>query len=233
MIRAVGFCAVAGLLVALCVAPASAAIRDATESGWIRNDNTGSSGGPTENAAGTNSASNAFRTLMQFDTGSLMPFTATDATLTLWGSDNSPEDLGGAGTVQVWLHLVIGEIAANEVNWLESSSGVNWTSPGGDYDATPLDVVDVDLGTFSEDDTVVFQSAGLTSAVQDAIDAGESLAVMVRTPALEHNLASGRSILWTKGFEADNPPELNVIPEPASMVLLGIGGLGAILRRRD
>ncbi len=219
------------VLVAGLASVAQAEIFSATESGWIRNDNTGSSGGTNELAAGTISDSTTFRSIYQFDVSSLA-VSADSATLDLYVSDNSPDDAGEAGLIDAELYLVLKPVVSGEMNWNEASSETDWDTPGGDFGTAALAVTSVDPGLLAEDDALSFSSAALAQAVQDAADSDGILTLMLRTPALEDSSFAARSIVWTKGSTSGNVPQLTVVPEPASMSLLALGGLAMLRRRR-
>lgn len=209
-----------------CASNAMAVIIDANGSGWIRDDNTSSTGGTNELAVGT-TGPNTFRALVKFDLSGQGGPIPSGNTITIYGSDNNP-DFENPGDVTLELSVLDTSFTTDEANWLESSSGNPWNNPGGDFGPAVASSV-VAGGTFDEDDTIVFSSADLDTAIQNAL--GGELALIVRGPAIEAT-GNGRDIVWLKGSTADNVPELNIVPEPASLALFGLGGL-ALLRRRS
>lgn len=97
-------------------------------------------------------AANTFRSLIRFDLSSI-PATAvvSAATLTLVADEEGNK-------ANLSLHALTRAWVEAEVNWTEGSTGVNWTSAGGDFEAIAYKTwVNIGIGTHTADLTTLTQ----------------------------------------------------------------------------
>ncbi|MGC9455875.1 MAG: hypothetical protein ACP5HU_13600, partial [Phycisphaerae bacterium] len=227
--------ALAIVAIALMAAPAAAAVASVVEAdgwSWIRSDDPDNFGTGTRiGATGTLSAEDALRTIMSFDLTGHTGFTIDPASqLTLHVDRDDHDTTAGLQTLELYLlPQDFRNGADGGASWNKSDEGVAWPTPGaiqaGD---TPLATTDIDMGGSIAGLDLVFASSDLNVAIQNAIDAGERLNLGLKAPGLEYDAFGPRAIVWTQGPTGENPATL-VIPEPATLGLLGLGGLGMLL----
>lgn len=238
------FSILALLSTVLCTTAAQATIVDisATVGDWIREDSP-TTDSSSENAfTGALAASKALRGVLSYDlTGFSVGDIVNGATVSVYHRSNgtSSQNLGPATDTDVLIHLA-SQTLDSTATWTEYSTGNNWATLGGDFGAA-LDTTSANVDTIDLDDEVAFSSAGLTAAIQSAIDNGDaSISFVLTAPALE---AAGNRDFFAFAGDSLNPandiargPNLNVdftrIPEPATLILLICAAITGIARRK-
>ncbi len=228
------------LLVAFAASPAMGAVFNSTQDSYIRsgsaNDNY-----DTENPdhpdgrmlVGWHHNSNLLklRGVVQFDLSSLAGTTVTDVNMSLTIRDfvGNDQDLGE-------YDLVLKNLGESF-----DETSVTWntlTTSGGDVSGDALTtltgfdpdgLVDTDVTFTSTDDFV--------DAAQDAIDNNNGiLSLVIYAPGAEDAGETDAGLEDPTDDNAlyrfDSTASLDIVPEPATMSLLALGGLGALLRRR-
>ena len=206
--------------------------------GWsaVRSDNPDGAGTGTSIAfTGTLSDDDALRTLMSFDLTQVdSTFEApADSRLVLTIDRDDQDADPGMQTIELF-GLPRGFRSAEDggASWNEADDGEAWDTPGAiDAEATPLASTQLDMSQSITGEQLVFESSDLLVAIQDAIDNQERLNLILRAPGLEFDEFEERALVWTQGPDGDNPAQL-IIPEPASLALMGVGGL-LLLKRRS
>lgn len=205
-------------------------ILDIDQFGWMRSDNPdAASDGLAIAASGTLSDGDALRAVMSFDLSEIDPGDVDVGRLVLTVDRNDAHADPGGRAIQI--HELDEDIAFEETSWNEASEGNPWETPGGDF-GPMLDSLVVEPFTVEGGDTLTFESDALRDAAQTAATEQRSLNLILRLPGLEGDGFHDRAIVWVQGPEGDNPGHL-IIPEPASLALLGAGGLLLLRRRRQ
>ena len=177
---------------------------------------------------GRDSGGHARRALMAFDLSGLVGLTPPAATLTLNG--RSAGSTGDFGLTTLNLHLLTRPFDDAQATWTNAALGEPWTNPGGDFLPDPIATIEVDVSAFGDDVELVFASEALLAAAGQAIAAESDLSLLLSAPELE--AADATNVLAFKGPQSGSGPMLTLIPEPASLSLLGLGGLILMRRRR-
>lgn len=154
------------------------------------------------------------RGLLSFDFSALpAEATVTAATLALYRDAEAPEYLASTHVV----HQLTGTFDAARANWTERSDGVNWSSAGGDYVASPSPA----LGNASGQ----YVTADVTALIAAAIAAELSaLAVLIRSAGENDPPDNSRTY---HAFGESNPPRLTIVYNlPAVLAATGRMHLG-------
>lgn len=185
---------------------------------WADDNNFGGLEPLRTNAESTANSSGNYRPLFKFDISGVES-QVTSATLVLRqdtsGNASTFRALRGIGAgSQDWVEL--------QASWNSYATGLSWTTPGGDY-TTQHEASGTSTGTLA------IINFDVTDMVQAAKDDGQSyLTVFIFG---DGNHASGDwDSLQTRESTGDNTtqPKLtvdSVVPEPASLALIGLGGL--------
>ena len=196
-------------------------------------------GTPTGNEGATNnltvkadSASlNDYKPYMRFDLSSFTP-TITSASLDLIAQGEAME-ANDVLTVNVY---GLNDGTAGETTWTEG--GITWNNAPGNVTTSDAGFVNSTLlGTFDVTDngsivgtTYSFSSAALITFLN--ADTNNKVTIMLSSAEGSGDDADANYVSFA-GFEhaTYDGPKLTVIPEPATMGLLGIGGLLALVRK--
>ena len=202
----------------------------AQEGAWIRDDNTSQSGGTDILATGTLGDDTTLRSLVTFN----LPAAGSSAIPSnagVWFYMDRDDFNGLPGLQTINLHLLDQDVIHGETTWLEYSDGNAWNTPGGDFDATPLASVEIDMNIAGEGTTFTFQSPALTQALQTAADGTGTISFALDTPGLSGPAYEQRAIVWVQGQTGSNPP--TIIPEPSTYAaIFGVAALAVLLVRR-
>ncbi len=114
------------------------------------------------------------RAVFEFDTAAIKQGTrVTDARVELFSNYGS-----GTGTATLDLHGLTRDFVESQTTWNQATSTINWTTPGGDYDATALS----SLTANNNPQRLTFASAGLVSKVQSWVNnAGDNHGLLLKT----------------------------------------------------
>lgn len=187
------------------------------------------------------------RGLLGFDLSQLPDdpnFNHVEVDLTVHNLDGSG---GGAGSVlegSTWDLLGVTYDAANDLyftedqaTWRHRDKGASifWTTYGGDFDATPLASVTLGWEPVVGDTITLTGTDALASAVSNAIAADETLYFILKQADEGTNAARRFMFVHsesTGGLEAAPMLRLMQVPEPSSLLLLGLGLVSGMLWRR-
>ncbi len=125
----------------------------------------------------------------------------------------------GAGTT--YSNTLTNTYAANSVYTLAALVGNSYESPGGNYTFNLAD----DLGTVYATTTGAFPAGNTTVPVSFSFDTGTNPLAVGHTIKIEY-------VAGANGTQSFDNVTLNVVPEPASLSLLALGGMTLIGRRR-
>ncbi|MEM6459626.1 MAG: PEP-CTERM sorting domain-containing protein [Planctomycetota bacterium] len=236
-LTATGFCPV--------LAPASpvsftTGVTPGSTGNWIREDSTGSdtSGstilfvGGLGNGSGSPSAT---RALLSYDLSTLPDFAeVTAVSLVLTVEANDASSVSNPGETMSLQELTTTPTTSS--NWATSDGSTAWTTPGGDFLPTVLSTSNAgNPDTAATGDQFTFGSTSdFIDAVQSAVDGDGVLDLIVTAPGLEGDATRGL-FRFNNGFASASNPTLTVtfIPEPASALLIGLGGVLILARQRD
>ena len=118
-----------------------------------------------------------------------------------------------------------------DTTWVVRTTGTNWTTAGGSPDtATEIDVT---LSANSSIDVNVLSLINTWKANQSG-----NFGLIFYDPT-QDTVGNSYSRIWSTEYAPTPPdttthrkPTLVIIPEPAGLVLLALGGVGVLLRRR-
>jgi hypothetical protein len=122
---------------------------------------------------------------------------------------------------------------ATKVSWVDSAASTPWTTAGGDFSSTILSSVS-ETAAVNATDTFA-STANFVAAAQDALDNNNGvLNLIIRAPSQEATSNYVRFWFAQTGTKAYHPilEVTTAVPEPATMGLLVIGGVGALAARR-
>ena len=215
--------------------------------GWIRSDDPNRRvGGETSFVGGTNGA-NDFRGYVAFDlSGFSVGDTVNTATLSLFSEGADTFDANGPSTTDansIGLNLTslaeitgYGDGAGNNAATDVGATVASWNGINTLYGGV-VSTVTLNLDTIAVNQQVDFD---VTAAIQAAVDAGDpKLTFGITSP--DAIATAARNFFAFEGVDQGGPggsigPNLNVdftaIPEPGSALLLVMGGLVPLLRRR-
>lgn len=134
-------------------------------------------------------------------------------------------------TIYVYL---VAPFVEGQATWNNSKASTPWTTPGGDFNAAaPLTSL---LDTSDSGQTLTFPSTpALVAAAQNALqNQGGVLYLLLAAPDAE-SIAAYAGFAQGENPTASSRPLLTVttvIPEPASLSLLGLAGMTVLTRRR-
>lgn len=173
------------------------------------------------------------RGVLQFDLSSLAGQTVTDVDLSLTIRDIDNYDQDG-GQYDMWV-IDMGE-SFDQIS-------VTWNSltpDGGDVSGDTLSTLGYatvetpgtdspPLASLIGTEVTFASSADFEAAAQNAIDNNAGiLSLVIYAPGAESN--AGGNALYR--FENEATLDVSYVPEPATMSLLALGGLGVLLRKR-
>ena len=158
----------------------------------------------------------------------------TGASLTL-----TPDSLVGSpdvGDVELWSLVTDQPMVESQVTWNEIRSDLDWATPGGDDNLGMLLATTPWLTSETDLDPRVFSTPALVDAVQDALDQGVPLEMLLRSPAAEAISGSSNFIRWHSDDATTSAyrPLLTItyIPEPSGAMLLALAALAGLMCRR-
>ncbi|MFP4217083.1 MAG: PEP-CTERM sorting domain-containing protein, partial [Phycisphaerae bacterium] len=147
--------------------------------------------------------------------------------------DSGTGNIGG-GNFDVNLFEVLADMTEDEVTWNDRTAGNDWNTDGGDFDPTILSTINIDGATDGDTIKTFASSADFVTAAQDALDNSHKLRlILIGDP----EQIDGEEYFRVRSDDQTNladRPALSVtfVPEPATMSLLALGGLGVLLRKR-
>lgn len=130
----------------------------------IRSTSTGNQGAANDLAVGPLGSGDLFRSLISFDLSTVN--VAAPASLSLRLTVSTKDATSVAGNQTLRLYRITGDWSEAQASWTKATSIRNWTTAGGDFEATPLSEVTLDPTTVVVGANVVFPS---TDALRDAL----------------------------------------------------------------
>lgn len=210
---------------------------------WIRADNgaVAAAGGSETMFIGTASANATdFRGYLAFDLTQITGSVINSATVSIWSEGADTFDANGASTADansIGLNLtsMLVEITGTTIDGTANVANYDNLVGGGDQYGAVIDTVTLNLDTIAVGTQVDFD---VTVAIQAAIDANATKITFGLTSP--DAIAAGNRNFFAFGGIVDGvdgtdiAPNLNVdfVPEPASLVLMGIGGIVLFRRGR-
>ncbi len=225
------------VLASMQVASAASLVVGVSDNTTIRLDTTNQGSSELLFAGDTTSTTNGLmRSVLAFDLSNpvLTGATINSATLTFTVRNT---DNGENATMTLNLHELTSSFTNGGATWTSRDGTNDWTTPGGDFNASVLASFTGNPTTVSPGDEVDFSGSGLTTAVEDSI--GGTLNLLMKSATENHTtqnlfrFASTRNTLGNPDYPG---PVLTIdytpIPEPSAALLGGLGLLALLHRRR-
>ncbi len=181
-------------------------------------------------AVGRISSTEKIRSVLGWDLSDIPEgSTITGASLSLSSYTNNG-DLGVIGNIELRRLTNTDPMVESEVTWDLIKTGTSWDTAGGDYASDVL----LGTATAATNATMFFSTDALIEAVQDSLDQGIRLEMILLSPSAEN--ASTQNFLRFHSDDATTSayrPLLTVtyIPEPGTALLLALAALAGLLVR--
>lgn len=148
------------------------------------------------------------------------------------GFSQEPSDVTMA---TIGLYYITKPWVEAEMSWANYATGQAWDTAGGDYEATPAVTFDLSAGTGG-----IWRDIDITAMVQAWVNGKANDGILLKYVTLSPTATDRYAMQFYSSEAAVTPGYAHVIPtvtvnytpEPATMSLLGLGGLSLLIRRK-